>query len=79
MLTCNMSNYLKDLMEDFVVVGGSNASASMSSAALPTIDLDVNTQEIISPKRSPSPEGGSGCTVLGRKKKLAPKMKKDNI
>lgn len=44
----------------------------------PAIDLDGNTQDIIDPKRSPSPDLDGVLSLNGRKKKVPAKLKKDN-
>ncbi|XP_057436296.1 uncharacterized protein LOC130728748 [Lotus japonicus] len=77
----------KDLLEDFAVV--SNEKATQTEESLegpanqpamslesPAIDLAGNTQDIISPKRSPSPENDGVLVLTGRKKKVFPKMRK---
>lgn len=47
------------------------------SLETPAFDLDANTQDIISPKRSPSADKDGVLVVTCRKKKVFPRMKKE--
>ncbi|XP_057418858.1 uncharacterized protein LOC130713073 [Lotus japonicus] len=69
----------KDLLEEFVVVSSDKDAKSELAADIPTTDLDANTQDTISPKRSPSPDHESVHVLSNRKKKVFPKSKKDKI
>ncbi|XP_057453176.1 replication factor A protein 1-like [Lotus japonicus] len=69
----------KDLLDEFVVVSSEKVSEPDLSSELPTTDLNANTQETISPKRSPSPDNEGVQVLSNRKKKVIPKAKKDKI
>lgn len=60
-----------------MIVSGEKSPQTPFTVGSPTTDLDGNTQDIINPKRSSSPEIEGVLSVNGRKKKIPPKMKKD--